>query len=219
MKNTQETISAGVNGRECFIIIILYLLHVRIVSHAKVFWNIYLPVLRDTIYAVYPIHLKIRKNTIFLKVNECLTSLKITDFTWNFQTTEFSNKIPVDLGWIICCIAHPTRATFSFFLWSLLGYYIIMLSLHQWHRPPLHSIYKAYIYSIECTELQEAGKGRQLGAAHQIQQRFPPPKIQKYKTCYFFSTYHISWDTTGRNYVCYHEQFNILNFQNINNLR
>lgn len=94
-----------------------------------------------------------------------------------------------------------------------------MLSLHQWHRPPLHSIYKAYIYSIECMELQEAGKGRQLGAAHQIQQRFPPPKIQKYKTCYFFSTYHISWDTTDRNYVCYHEQFNILNFQNINNLK
>lgn len=40
-----------------------------IVSHAKVFWDIYL--LGDTIYTVYPMHLKIQKNTIFFKVNEC----------------------------------------------------------------------------------------------------------------------------------------------------
>lgn len=69
MKNILEIIFVGVNGRECFIIIILYLLYVRIVLYVKVFWDIYL--LGDIIYIVYLMYLKIRKNIIFFKVNEC----------------------------------------------------------------------------------------------------------------------------------------------------
>lgn len=69
MKNILEIIFVGVNGRECFIIINLYLLYVRIVLYVKVFWDIYL--LRDIIYIVYLMYLKIRKNIIFFKVNEC----------------------------------------------------------------------------------------------------------------------------------------------------
>lgn len=42
MKNILEIIFVGVNGRECFIIINLYLLYVRIVLYVKVFWDIYL---------------------------------------------------------------------------------------------------------------------------------------------------------------------------------
>lgn len=82
MKNILEIIFVGVNGRECFIIINLYLLYVRIVLYVKVFWDIYL--LRDIIYVVYLIYLKIWKNIIFLKVNECLILLKIIEFIWNF---------------------------------------------------------------------------------------------------------------------------------------
>lgn len=69
MKNILEIIFVGVNGRECFIIINLYLLYVRIVLYVKVFWYIYL--LGDIIYIVYLMYLKIRKNIIFFKVNEC----------------------------------------------------------------------------------------------------------------------------------------------------
>lgn len=69
MKNILEIIVVGVNGRECFIIINLYLLYVRIVLYVKVFWDIYL--LGDIIYIVYLMYLKIRKNIIFFKVNEC----------------------------------------------------------------------------------------------------------------------------------------------------
>lgn len=69
MKNILEIIFVGVNGRECFIIINLYLLYVRIVLYVKVFWDIYL--LGDIIYIVYLMYLKIRKNIIFFKVNEC----------------------------------------------------------------------------------------------------------------------------------------------------
>lgn len=63
MKNILEIIFVGVNGRECFIIINLYLLYVRIVLYVKVFWDIYL--LGDIIYIVYLMYLKIRKNIIF----------------------------------------------------------------------------------------------------------------------------------------------------------
>lgn len=69
MKNILEIIFVGVNGRECFIIINLYLLYVRIVLYVKVFWDIYL--LGDIIYIVYLMYLKIRKNINFFKVNEC----------------------------------------------------------------------------------------------------------------------------------------------------
>lgn len=69
MKNILEIIFVGVNGRECFIIINLYLLYVRIVLYVKVFWDIYL--LGDISYIVYLMYLKIWKNIIFLKVNEC----------------------------------------------------------------------------------------------------------------------------------------------------
>lgn len=69
MKNILEIIFVGVNGRECFIIINLYLLYVRIVLYVKVFWDIYL--LGDIIYIVYLMYLKIWKNIIFFKVNEC----------------------------------------------------------------------------------------------------------------------------------------------------
>lgn len=69
MKNILEIIFVGVNGRECFIIINLYLLYVRIVLYVKVFWDIYL--LGDIIYIVYLMYLKIRKDIIFFKVNEC----------------------------------------------------------------------------------------------------------------------------------------------------
>lgn len=69
IKNILEIIFVGVNGRECFIIINLYLLYVRIVLYVKVFWDIYL--LGDIIYIVYLMYLKIRKNIIFFKVNEC----------------------------------------------------------------------------------------------------------------------------------------------------